>query len=132
MSHIAEIALASLLANLPESLTEEQFDILLTGADFRLERILSLGHKTPAGQWYDQEWHEWVLLLKGAAQLSLQGQSTAVNLLPGDTLFLPAHCLHRVEWTPEHTVTVWLALHYDGRIEQNSFHPPSRTPPETR
>ena len=112
MPHIAEIVLASLLANLPEILFEERSDTLLEGEDFRMERILSHGHKSPEGQWYDQEWHEWVLLLKGAAQLRIEGRGMAVNLLPGDSLLLPAHCRHRVEWTPEHTTTVWLALHY--------------------
>ncbi|NTV46153.1 MAG: hypothetical protein HGB11_06455, partial [Chlorobiales bacterium] len=35
----------------------------------RLERIVSEGHATPGGEWFDQEWDEWVILLSGSATL---------------------------------------------------------------
>ncbi|MGZ8219386.1 cupin domain-containing protein [Methylomagnum sp.] len=102
----------SWLSDLPEHLPEERFEILLETPAFRLERILSLGHATPAGEWYDQAWDEWVMLLQGAARLTVEGRDEAVTLQPGDALPLPAHCRHRVEWTPPDQVTVWLALHF--------------------
>lgn len=102
----------ALLANLPEDLPEEKFEVLLETPSFRLERILSKGHATPEGQWYDQDWNEWVLLLQGQAKLSIEGMADETILHPGDALLLPAHCRHRVNWTPPNTVTVWLALHY--------------------
>jgi cupin 2 domain-containing protein len=106
--------LASLLADLPDTLPEERFETLLETPAFRLERILSLGHATPEGEWYDQERDEWVMLLQGEARLAVEGRSEAMVLKPGDAVLLPAHCRHRVEWTPSDRVTVWLALHFSG------------------
>lgn len=78
----------------------------------RIERILSRGHRSPEGFWYNQEQNEWVLLLKGRAGLSFEGQSGAVELAPGDYLNIPAHVRHRVAWTAEDEETIWLAVHY--------------------
>lgn len=103
---------AALLADLPTELPAERFDTLLETPAFRLERILSLGHATPAGEWYDQDRDEWVLLLQGQARLAIEGRAEPVPLHPGDSLLLPAHCRHRVEWTTPEQVTVWLALHF--------------------
>jgi cupin 2 domain-containing protein len=103
---------ASLLADLPEILPEERFETLLETAGFRLERILSQGHATPEGEWYDQDWDEWVMLLQGAARLTIEGRAGELAMKPGDTVLLPARCRHRVEWTISGQVTVWLALHY--------------------
>jgi cupin 2 domain-containing protein len=103
---------ASLLAGIPAQLPTEQFETLLETGAFRLERILSRGQATPPGEWYDQDGHEWVLLVQGAARLRIEGQDAPVDLVPGDTLLLPAHCRHRVDWTPPDQDTVWLALHF--------------------
>ena len=35
----------------------------------RVERIVSSGHCSPEGFWYDQDEQEWVPLLQGAARL---------------------------------------------------------------
>lgn len=104
----------NLLADLPNSLTEERFDTLLETPAFRLERILSLGHATPPGEWYDQDRDEWVMLLQGRARLAIEGREQAAVLNPGDCILLPAHCRHRVEWTDPDLMTVWLALHFSG------------------
>ncbi|CAI8876364.1 cupin domain-containing protein [Methylocaldum szegediense] len=112
MIKLSQGSMIALLANLPEDLPEEKFEVLLETPSFRLERILSKGHATPEGQWYDQDWNEWVLLLQGQAKLSIEGMADETILHPGDALLLPAHCRHRVNWTPPNTVTVWLALHY--------------------
>ena len=77
-----------------------------------LERITSYAHATPAGEWYDQERDEWVLILQGRAGLSFAGQERIVEMNPGDFVHIPAHVRHRVEWTDPHGQTVWLALHY--------------------
>jgi cupin 2 domain-containing protein len=106
-------AIASLFNGLPEILDEERFDVLLETPAFRLERIISLGHATPPGEWYDQDRDEWVLLLRGAARLAIAGREQA-RLNPGDAVLLPAHCRHRVEWTAPGQATVWLALHFSG------------------
>ena len=78
----------------------------------KLERITSYAHATPAGEWYDQERDEWVLILQGRAGLSFAGQERIVEMNPGDFVHIPAHVRHRVEWTDPHGQTVWLALHY--------------------
>jgi cupin 2 domain-containing protein len=102
----------NIFANLPPSELEEIFQEIIQGKEFRLERIISLGHATPVGQWYDQEQHEWVVLLTGAAGLRFEGEEGLRVLHPGDFLNIPAHTRHRVEWTDEKQHTVWLALHY--------------------
>lgn len=90
---------------------QEFFQTLLETRGVRVERIVSKGHATPPGQWYDQDWDEWALLLSGAARLRLEGDVEALDLVPGDCIWLPAHCRHRVEWTDAERETVWLALH---------------------
>lgn len=101
----------NLFNGVPETLPEELFDTLLERPDCRIERIVSRGQSTPAGQWYDQGWDEWVLLLQGRAALQREEQEGLLELGPGDYLFLPAHCRHRVAWTADDEDTVWLALH---------------------
>jgi cupin 2 domain-containing protein len=101
---------ANLLAALPAYLAAEQFDVLLQRPGVRLERIVSTGQATPAGEWLSQAETEWVLLLKGAAGLAFEGESE-IALAPGDSLLIPATRRHRVNWTAQGEVTVWLALH---------------------
>ena len=97
-----------------ETRTGESFDILIATDEFRLERILSRAHATPEGEWYDQDWAEWVLLVKGSAGLLIWGEPDVMILMPGDYVYLPKHLRHRVEWTDPRTETIWLALHYAG------------------
>ncbi len=99
--------------DIPEKMREEVFELLLQTPHLKLERIISKGHVTPPGRWYDQEMNEWVLLLKGSASLLFEGQSELQHLQPGDSVFIPKHRRHRVEWTDPLEETVWLALHYD-------------------
>jgi len=102
----------SLFEAIPADLPEERFDDWLQAPGLRLERILSRGHVTPEGEWYDQVQDEWVALLQGAAALVIEGQKEPLELRPGDSVLLPAHCRHRVAWTAPDQVTIWLALHF--------------------
>ena len=71
------------------------------------------GQASPAGFWYDQDQHEWVSVLQGAARLRFEDQT--IELKPGDFVNIPAHKKHRVEWTTPDEPTIWLAVHYgDG------------------
>jgi cupin 2 domain-containing protein len=97
--------------DIPEELTDELIEVLLKGRDFRVERIVSRGHRTSSGTWFDQETAEWVMVLRGSAGLKIRGQKTVNVLTPGDYVYLPAHEKHRVEWTDENVETVWLAIH---------------------
>ncbi len=104
--------LKNLFASLPGRIPAELTEVLLKTDNFSLERIVSTGHATPAGEWYDQETHEWVVLLSGRAALLFEGEAKQVVLKPGDYLHIPANRRHRVEWTDPEGPTVWLALHY--------------------
>lgn len=102
----------NLFTGVPGSLPEELLETLAEGTSFRLERIVSRAHRTPDGQWYDQQQAEWVVLLKGEATLQIEGESQWLILKPGDHLLLPAHCRHRVECTAPEGDTVWLGLFF--------------------
>src|SRR5512136_2437473 len=91
----------------------EIFETLHEGRMVRIERIVSRGHATPPGQWYDQSQDEWVALLQGSATLGFADRPP-VTLSPGDHVFIPARCRHRVERTSSDPVCVWLAVHIEG------------------
>jgi cupin 2 domain-containing protein len=83
---------------------------LLEGRGFTLEHIVSRGAASPEGFWYDQERAEWVLLLRGEAELRFESGETRA-LTAGGHLVIPAHCRHRVERvSPD---ALWLALHHE-------------------
>ena len=89
----------------------ELTEVLAASNHVRIERIVSRGHASPPGFWYDQSEHEWVAVLAGEARLLWEG-GAEVLLSPGDHVLIPAHRKHRVEWTTPHQDTVWLAVFY--------------------
>src|ERR1051325_6034719 len=91
--------LPNLYEDIPASLESEQFDTIIENVSFRLERIVSAGHATAAGEWYDQDHEEWVLLVTGTAIVRFEGETEDRHLRPGDYLSIPAHRRHRVEST---------------------------------
>jgi cupin 2 domain-containing protein len=101
----------NLLDEVPPHLPEELVQTLLSAPKIRIERIVSHGHCSPAGFWYDQDKHEWVLLISGAARLRFEGEKV-VEMGAGDFVNIPAHKRHRVEWTDPQQPTIWLAIHY--------------------
>lgn len=102
----------NLLSVLPDSVKDEIFQVIAESENVRIERILSKGQNTPAGKWYNQELNEFVILFKGRANLMFEGDYKSCELRPGDYINIPAHTRHRVEWTYEDTISVWLAVHY--------------------
>jgi cupin 2 domain-containing protein len=100
----------NLLHDLPQQRSEEILQTILSDGNVRIERIISHGHASPEGFWYDQDQHEWVAVLKGSARLRLD--DLTVELRPGDFINIPAHKRHRVEWTTPDEPTIWLAVHY--------------------
>ncbi len=101
----------NIFSDLPTGqLTNEVFETLWQGKDFKLERIISTGQVTPNDQWCDQSRDEWVLLLKGRAELLFDDGKT-IKLMAGDYILIPAHKQHRVIWTDPEQVCVWLAFH---------------------
>jgi cupin 2 domain-containing protein len=99
--------------NLPDALPDELFETLAEAGNVRIERIVSHGQATPVGEWFDQGWDEWILLLAGSAGLLMEGDEGPRTLRPGDYLMIPAHCRHRVAWTDPGERTVWLAVHVE-------------------
>jgi cupin 2 domain-containing protein len=106
--------LTNVFADIPYDLPEELTQPLVVTPGLRIERIVSLGHASPEGFWYDQEASEWVLLLEGAARLRFEGEEP-IELRPGAFVNIPARRRHRVDWTTPGEPTIWLAVHYGDR-----------------
>jgi len=102
----------NLFADFPHNLPEELVEVLAENKQVRIERIVSTGHASPEGFWYDQKEHEWVAVLKGEAKLVFDGDDEPIHMKPGDYVNIPAHRKHRVEWTSPDEPTVWLAVFY--------------------
>jgi cupin 2 domain-containing protein len=110
-------ASGQLFSSAPQARAAEVAERLVAGSNVRVERIVSRGQASPPGFWYDQDQHEFVALLSGAAKLWIEREPEPRPLLPGDWVVLPAHCRHRVEWTDPAALTVWLAVFYDAMPE---------------
>jgi cupin 2 domain-containing protein len=102
----------NLLDGIPRELPEELLTTILRAKGFRVERIVSQGHCSPPGFWYEQEDHEWVIVLEGSAAIQFEGDPGPVQLERGSYLNIPAHVRHRVVRTSATERTVWLAIHY--------------------
>lgn len=102
----------SLFADRPSRLPDELVTVLLQAGNIRIERIVSHGHSSPEGFWYDQGQHEWVIVLKGAAKLRFEGHEQPIEMKAGDFMNIPSHKRHRVEWTTPDEPTIWLAVFY--------------------
>lgn len=102
----------NLFAKLAATTSEELVEILAENRHVRIERIVSTGHASPEGFWYDQEDAEWVVVLKGEAKLLFDGETEPITMHPGDHVLIPAHRKHRVQWTTLDEPIVWLAVPY--------------------
>ena len=103
-------ATRNMFDDLPTDLSEELVLTLREAPGARIERIVSHGHASPDGLWYDQPRHEFAVVLCGAARLRFdEGE---VELTAGSFLDIPAHRRHRVEWTDPDQPTIWLVVHY--------------------
>lgn len=101
----------NIFENVPDKLKDELFERLLTNDNFIIERIVSDGHKSPEDFWFDQSTDEFVILIKGSAQIAFENNAS-ILLNPGDHILIPAHQKHRIEWTDPEEMTFWLAVHY--------------------
>jgi cupin 2 domain-containing protein len=105
------IKVDNLFEAIPAELPEELVTTLHAAGPLRIERIVSQGHASPPGFWYDQPTGEWVLVVEGSAAVQFEGQAEPVELRRGSYLYIPAHARHRVAWTAPNQQTVWLAVH---------------------
>lgn len=101
----------NLYRDIPADLPEELIECLAGSGHVRIERIVSRGHATAPGDWYDQDRDEFVVLLRGAARLEWEG-GEETPMKPGDWTVIPARRRHRVNRTAEGEDTVWLAVHF--------------------
>ena len=86
----------------------EEFTEVLKSGQVRIERIVSHGHVSPPGFWYDQDDWEYVAVLQGSAQLETESENFTMNA--GDWVLIPAHERHRVIYTSTEPPCVWLAV----------------------
>lgn len=104
----------------PPANTQEQgreaFETLLSaslaaGTVVRVERIMSFAAEE--GEWYDQSWDEWVMVVRGEAvvEWDCEGGPTS-SFEAGDYRLIEAHKRHRVLRTSFDCV--WLAVHLGG------------------
>ena len=85
-------------------------ETLLSKGELRIERIVTLTPYSTPGEWYDQEQDEWVVLLKGTAELEYE-DGKKKRMGAGDHLFIPARKIHRVSWSSHDEECIWLAVH---------------------
>jgi len=89
---------------------EELTTILAESKNVRIERIISFEQTSPEGFWYDQDENEFVALIQGEAVITYEYGST--KLTAADTVLIPAHKKHRVDFTSVEPPCVWLCIFY--------------------
>ena len=105
------VRIGNLRHGIPALLPDEDVSVLAQGGATRIERIVSRGHASAEGFWYDQDETELVVVVQGRARLEVEQQGE-LDLRPGDFVLIPAHVRHRVTWTDPVHDTIWLAVFY--------------------
>lgn len=103
--------------NIPVMESGETIEVLsrMTGGNIRIERIVTKNQNGP-GEWYDQSWAEWVMVVKGGAELEFASPPAEERLAAGEWLLIPANRRHRVRSCEPGTL--WLAVHADVKGEK--------------
>ncbi|MBT5485218.1 MAG: cupin domain-containing protein [Gammaproteobacteria bacterium] len=101
----------NVLADIPSQIPQELEQVFLENDNVLIKRIVSKGQKSPASEWYEQSDNEWVLVLQGEAILEFENGED-LHMQQGAFCFIPAQQKHRVKWTAEDEVTIWLAIHF--------------------
>jgi cupin 2 domain-containing protein len=108
---LADRRSGNIYAKIPVAKKKEMFRTLAQNKNMRIERIVSFGQTTPENTWLKEPRDEWVIVLKGAAELRFQKTPKRVSLKEGDYILIPANTPHRVERTHQRRKTIWLAIH---------------------
>lgn len=98
---------------------EFQETLLRARGPLRVERIISYGHTTAPGSWYDQDEDEWVVVLEGAARICFD-DGREISLGKGEQLFIRRHERHRVSFTS--SPCVWLTI-FGAALERENPQP---------
>ena len=104
--------IGNLFSECPRDLPDELSETLVRTSHVRIERIVSSGHASPDGFWYEQQEDEWVAVLSGEAKLRFDDEDQPIHLKAGDWIHIAAHRKHRVQWTTPDEPTVWLAVFF--------------------
>lgn len=104
---------SNILENLPSSIAAETLETIVQTDKLKIERIISKGHQSTDGFWYDQDQAEWVMLVKGQARIQFENE--VIELHAGDYLNIDAHRKHRIEWTTPEEESIWLAVFYSTK-----------------
>jgi cupin 2 domain-containing protein len=102
----------NLFESIPREMREEFIEALAGRDGVRVERIVSRGHTSSGGFWYDSNDTEWVIVIRGRARLRFEADDEVVDLGPGDHVTIPPHARHRVESTAPGQDTIWLAVRF--------------------
>ena len=101
----------NLFSEIPKDIPNEIFEDIVSTESIRIERIVSKGQSSPETGWYDQDEHEWVLVLSGRGVIGFEDGSE-VTLNSGDYINIKARQKHKVVRTAADEATVWLAVFY--------------------
>ncbi len=102
----------NLLSDIPAELPDELVQTLVLRRGCRWCGVVSRGHWSPDGFWYDQDENEFVVLLSGAARMVFEDRAEPVEMTAGSWVNIAAHRRHRVEWTDPTQNTIWLGIFY--------------------
>jgi cupin 2 domain-containing protein len=103
------LIMSNIFSAIPAKIEKEICETLLQAGSLRIERIVSRGHTSPDNGWYDQNEHEWVIVLEGSGRILFE-DGNEVQLAKGDYIYIPAHQKHKVSWTDPDMNTIWLAV----------------------
>ena len=78
-----------------------------------IERIVSRGFTGPKEGWFDQDWDEWVVVLRGWGTVLME-DGEEHTLGEGEHLLIEAHRRHKVVSTSSAPSCLWLAVHFRG------------------
>lgn len=119
------VIFSNLFHDVPIGADEEEFKVIAESNGMVIERIVSHGHTS--AEWYDQSEDEFCTVIKGAAELLIEGNSEPTRMNPGAWAIIPAHVRHKVTYTDEKEPTIWIAVKWkpSPKTEEGKCEKPS-------
>ncbi len=102
----------NIFSDIPKDLSKEIFEQIIAVDKIKIERIISKGHSAPDNKWYNQKRSEFVIILKGNAELLFEKNNKIIKMKKGDYINILKHVKHRVIKTNPEKETIWLAVFY--------------------